>query len=148
MVNSHLREKSDYYDEEQVVPLTEEQKNFYSNKIAAPIYEPTGDKPIIADLIDLTKYNELCEQIKQSSLSEQEKQFLFMAASRHIVFNYENIANYYAHSDKNTQELFEKSALVIIDFNKAVQNGFVKLSKQLNESYLNNDTYTNDEDTL
>lgn len=54
---------------------------------------------------------------------------------RHIVFSYSNIADYYAHSEKEIQNLFEESALVIIDFNKAIENGYVKLSKQIAELY-------------
>ena len=30
----------------------------------------------------------------------------------------------------------EDSALVIIDFNKAIENGYVKLSKEIEQSYL------------
>jgi len=62
-----------------------------------------------------------------------EKQFLTFAASRHIVFDYSNIANFYAHSSKECQELMEESALVIIDFNKAIENGFVKVTKEIVE---------------
>lgn len=113
-------------------------ENFYSDKIQTPIYEPTGEKPSINELINLDKYKSLCSEIEKSNLSNEEKEFLLFSASRHIVFNYEKIANYYAHSGKNTQELFENSALVIIDFNKAIENGFVKLSNEMNESYINN----------
>jgi hypothetical protein len=42
-------------------------------------------------------------------------------------FNYKNVAEYYAHSEKEVQELMEDSALVIIDYNKAIELGFVKL---------------------
>ena len=57
---------------------------------------------------------------------------------RSIVFDYGKIANYYAHSEKETQELMENSALVIIDFNKAIENGFVRLTEEINEMF-NND---------
>ena len=63
----------------------------------------------------------------------EEKSFLKLAASRHIVFNYEAIADYYAHSDKKVQELMEHSALVMIDIDDAIANGYVKLSRRLNE---------------
>lgn len=117
----------------------DQNNNVYSDKIEIPIYEPKGEKPNLNDLIDVSKHRSLCKEIEQSKLSKEEKEFLLLAASRHIVFNYEKIADYYAHSNKETQELFENSALVIIDFEKAVQNGFVKLSKEMNESYLENE---------
>lgn len=113
-------------------------ENTYTDKIQTPIYEPNGEKPNLSDLIDLTKYKSLCLEIEKSPLSKDEKEFLILAASRHIVFNYEKIANYYAHSEKTQQGLFENSALVIIDFDKAVENGFVKLSEEMNESYISN----------
>lgn len=61
--------------------------------------------------------------------------FLKLAASRHIVFNYENIADYYAIATKEMQELMEKSALVIIDFDKALEEGFVVLNDKMRKLY-------------
>ena len=58
-----------------------------------------------------------------------------MAAYRHTKFNYKNIAEYYAQSSKEMQELMEDSALVIIDFNKAIENGYVKLSEEISNQY-------------
>ena len=52
-----------------------------------------------------------------------------------LVFNYQNIADFYAHSNKEVQELMEQSALIIIDFNKAIENGYIKLTKEVKELY-------------
>ena len=52
------------------------------------------------------------------------------------MFNYEKIADYYSHASKEMQELMEKNALVIIDFNKAIQSGFVRLSDKIRKQYL------------
>jgi hypothetical protein len=109
----------------------------YTKKIAIPIYEPKGEKPNLKDLYDLTKAESLIAEINKSNLPEDEKKFLRFAAFRHIVFNYQNIAEYYSHAEAEVQELFENSALVIIDFNKAIENGFVVLSKELAEAYTN-----------
>jgi len=76
---------------------------------------------------------------ENSKLNEKEKQFLMTAASRHIVFDYAKIANFYAHSSKECQELMENSALVIVDFNKAIENGFVKLTKDINNMFDQNE---------
>lgn len=126
--------------------LSDNEENIYSDKISTPKYEPVGEKPNINDLIDLNKYNTLLKEIKTSNLSKEEKEFLTLAASRHIVFNYDKIANFYAHSEKTLQELFENSALVIIDFNKAIENGFVKLTKEINETYLEDTEDINEEE--
>lgn len=108
----------------------------YTNKVEAPNYEPTEEKPDISELYTRDKTIELLKDIEDSSLDEKEKEFLRQAAQRHTVFNYAKIAEYYAHSGKETQELMEKSALVIIDFDKAIENGYVELSRLIEEQYL------------
>lgn len=73
--------------------------------------------------------------IDRSNVSEEEKKFLRYAATRFIVFNYESIADYYASADKEAQQLMEKLALVIIDFDKAIENGFVHINDELRRLY-------------
>lgn len=109
--------------------------NLYTNKIITPEYLPKNEKPAISDLFYLEKYNELISKIEASDISPEDKKFLICAASRHIVFNYEKIADYYANSDKDIQELMEDSALVIIDIDSAISKGFVKLSQAIDEQY-------------
>lgn len=108
----------------------------YTTKIKAPIYEPTGKKPHILELVDTTKTKQLIREIEQSNLPQDEKEFLIEAARRHSVFHYEKIAEYYAHSSREVQELMEKSALVIIDFGKAIELGYVRLCEQIKNEYL------------
>ena len=114
---------------------TLKEENPYTTNINTPSYEPEGEKPAFEELYDDEKAMDLITTIQASKLTDKEKQFLMAAASRHIVFNYEKIANFYAHSSKECQELMEDSALVIIDFNKAIENGFVKLTEQINEMF-------------
>lgn len=108
-------------------------KRIYSDKIAVPTYEPRNKKPQIEDLYDDEKAMDLIADIKESKLPQAEKEFLMASASRHIVFNYSNIADFYAHSSKECQELMEKSALVIVDYKQAIENGFVHLTAQIDE---------------
>lgn len=77
----------------------------------------------------------MMRRIDNSGVSEEEKNFLRLAATRHIVFNYERIADYYAGASKEMQELMEKSALVIIDFDKAIEEGFVQLNDKMRRLY-------------
>lgn len=107
----------------------------YTKKVETPIYEPRGVKPHILELCDNEKTKRLIREIENSSLDEFEKKFLIEAAHRHSVFNYSKIADYYAHASKEMQELMEKSALVIIDFNKAIEYGFVKLNDKMKMLY-------------
>lgn len=109
----------------------------YTSKIEAPFYEPKNKKPHILSLVNQSKANRMINKIKSSSVTEDEKKFLIEAAKRHNVFNYKTIADYYAHSNSEMQDLMEQSALVIIDFNKAIQYGFVKLSEEITNQYLN-----------
>jgi hypothetical protein len=108
----------------------------YSSKIESPIYEPKNAKPHILELCNKEKTHRLIREIDSSSLPIEEKTFLIDAARRHNVFNYEKIAEYYAHSNKEMQELMEKSSLVIIDFEKAIQLGYVKLCDEIRTQYL------------
>lgn len=98
----------------------------YSRDTKTPIYEPSNDKPILSELINNNKTNELIIEIEKSGISDDEKQFLILSAYRHNVFDYSKIADYYANSTGELQELMQKSALVIIDFDKAIENGFVE----------------------
>ena len=67
------------------------------------------------------------QRLKSRRDYEEERQFLKDAAGRHNVFNYRNIAEYYAHATPEMQRLMEKSALVIIDINNAIANGYASL---------------------
>ena len=110
--------------------------NPYSKNIEAPIYTPKGEKPLVSDLLNSSKTDELVEAIESSDIPESEKGFLRAAARRHTVFNYHKIADYYAHSDGPVQALMENSGLVIIDFNKAIELGFVDLAAEFAKLYL------------
>ena len=113
------------------VVSNETNDNRYTKKIDVPQYAPSEEKPRIESLIDYEKYSKLLANINKSNVSEEEKKFLKYAAARHIVFRYSLIADYYAHASKEMQELMEQSALVILDIDDAVANGYVKLSKDI-----------------
>lgn len=117
------------------IPDTNADDETYTAKIKSPIYEPKNEKPVVTELCDKEKAEELIRDIKASDIGDEDKAFLLLAAQRHLVFNYERIADYYAHSDEKVQKLMENSALVIIDFKKAIELGFVKLSQQIGEQY-------------
>ena len=114
--------------------MVEEEKEVdekYAKKVKIPQYIPSKLKPSLSDLCYDHKTNKLIGEIKNSNVTDEEKEFLIKAAQRHLVFNYGKIADYYAHSNKEMQELMEKSALVIIDIDDAIANGYVKLSKNI-----------------
>lgn len=103
----------------------------YSAKVSIPQYLPSEICPKLWELCDKTKYIELVRNIATSDIPDDVKEFLMFAATRHIVFNYAKIADYYAHADANIQKLMEQSALVIIDVDDAIANGYMRLSKNI-----------------
>ena len=110
----------------------------YTTKVETPIYEPRGRCPYILELVDSEKCKRLIREIEKSNVEDYEKQFLIEAAHRHSVFNYHLIANYYAHASKEMQELMEKSALVIIDYDKSIEYGFTKLQEEVKKEWVKN----------
>lgn len=117
------------------IELSDNEKK-YSHKVKSPIYTPRLDKGRdLSICYDDSKYIRLLRLIDNSDITEEEKKFLKLAASRFIEFNYENIADYYACANKETQELMEKLALVIIDFDKAIENGLVLLNDKMRKLY-------------
>lgn len=105
----------------------------YSRAITIPQYLPSSVMPHVDSLVNYEKYSQLLKHINESGVSEEEKKFLKLAATRHIVFDYARIADYYAHSSGEMQELMEESALVILDIDNAIANGYVELSGRMKE---------------
>lgn len=105
----------------------------YTQKINIPHYEPTGEKPEISELINEEKAHELLNDILLSKVNQEERSFLIKATYRHFAFDYKKIAEYYANADQEMQKLMEKSALVIIDYDDAIKNGYALYSKRLQE---------------
>lgn len=103
----------------------------YSSKIEAPQYRITGDSPALEDLYDTEKFDEFAAEIEAADVPKDVKRFLRFAAHRHVAFDFRNIAEYYAHADAEVQGLMERSALVIIDFEDAIRNGFVQVSERM-----------------
>ena len=107
----------------------------YTNKTTAPIYEPSGTQHKPEHLYDIVKTSKLIAEIQIADIPDDVKTFLISAAYRHTAFNYSKIADYYATAPKEIQSFFEDSALVIIDFEQAIENGFVRLDERVEQSF-------------
>lgn len=127
--------KNDLFGFDDVV-LDEKDKK-YSLKVKAPIYTPRpgGVGQYVKACYNDAKMKRLIKKIDESNVSDEEKEFLRIAATRHVVFNYEECADYYAKASKEMQELMEESALVIIDFDKAIENGYIDLNEKMRTLY-------------
>jgi len=112
-----------------------EQEEAYSRNVEAPLYLVTGEKPKISELFDFTKTREILERIEKSNVSLELKEFLKISAMRFTVLNFEKIAEFYAQEEKEVQELIEDNALVIIDFNRAIDKGFIQLTESIAKQY-------------
>lgn len=99
----------------------------YVEKTDTPLYEPTGEKVEIEEMVNTAKYDELMEKLNKAEIPNKIKQFLMKASTRHLQFNYKKIAEYYSNAPKEIQELFEDNALVIIDFDKAIEWGYAQM---------------------
>lgn len=110
----------------------------YSRRSDSIRYEPTTpEPPPLSALVDTGKRDALRAQIGAAvdagHLDEETAAFLDAGAERHLVFDYAAIAEFYAHAPPEVQRLMEASALVIVDFEDAIQHGFVRLSARLAE---------------
>lgn len=107
--------------------------NKYTQKVDVPQYEPTEERPDIWELVDTAKADSFLEEINESKVGPEEKDFLIKATRRLYEFNYKKIAEYYAQATPEMQELMEHLALVIIDFDNAIAYGYAQLSAALEE---------------
>lgn len=114
------------------------EENPYTQKTDIPHYDVVGFMVGIPDLVDTKKADEIIKEIDEADITIEQKNFLRLAAQRLNVFNYKMIAEYYAQTDENVQRLMEKLALVIIDIDNAIANGYVKLSKRI-DALIGND---------
>lgn len=101
----------------------------YSQATKIPQYEIVGEQPTVNELFDNTKSTQLSEDIMKVDMPDDVRDFLLTAASRHIVFNYQKIAEFYPHMPAEVQRLMEQSVLVIIDIDDAIANGFATFAK-------------------
>lgn len=114
----------------------EDKQNVYTAKMETPVYSITGECPALDQLVDPTRTAALLDEIEAAEgVTDEQREFLRSAAMRHLAFDYQRIAEYYAHASPAMQRLMEASALVIIDFEQAIERGYVQLSKRLEDIY-------------
>ena len=130
-------------EDKNILPLTDEQivveKSKYTRTITTPIYEPKNKMPSISDIYDFSKRDELVDEINNNEdlkgdINSQLRNFLLSAAERHVVFDFSKIADFYSHMPVKYKQLFEKSGLVIIDFDNAIRNSFITYEKEVEKT--------------
>ena len=104
----------------------------YTKKIVPPVYEPSSQKPLLSELYQNLQETELLEKIKNTPMEQEEAEFLREAVHRLTRFDYKKIADYYANTENvGLKAIMEDLALVIIDYDKAIELGYIKLSNDL-----------------
>jgi ParB-like chromosome segregation protein Spo0J len=123
------------FDKIDLAKIFKDEDLLYSRKIAVPVYVPSGEKVEVKDLYNREFQLELFNEIERADfLSEELKEFLVLASFRHVIFNYGKIADFYASlKDERIKKLFRKSVLVLVDFDEAVERGWIRLSEDIVE---------------
>lgn len=108
----------------------------YTRKISVPIYEITGEEPTINEMVDTTRADKLISKINALNIDKSIKEFLLKTATRLYEFRYDKIAEFYAHQDEQIKDVMEELALVIIDFKKGIEEGYIELNNFIEECFL------------
>lgn len=109
-------------------PPVDDKESPYTRQINVPHYNPSGTPPSLDALIDRTRTTELEQQIAESKVPADIAEVLIHCAQRHTVIDFHRVADYYAHAPAPVQRLMEDQALVIVDLQSAIRNGYVKLT--------------------
>ncbi len=110
----------------------------YSRKIESPIYQPTGLKIDDArSLYDESEVKELETLIKDADVPDDVREMLMASAQRFRRFDFGRVAEYYSQcNDPVVKNLMERTAMVIVDFGRAIEDGFVELAEEIRNEYL------------
>jgi hypothetical protein len=112
--------------------MARDPRDMYIGVVRSPRYVPVGERPDAPSLYDEGKTKALrADVLANRDIDDATRDFLLAAASRHTVFDYGKIAEAYAHASPDVQRLMEASALVIIDFEDAIQQGYVKFTETI-----------------
>lgn len=124
-------------DELKTFLLNESEKNIkqnvYTEKIVTPIYEIKGELPEIKELCDTKEYDDKIKKIEKAEIPNELKEFLKFSATRFLKFDFAKIAEFYAHQQKNIKEIFEDLLLVFIDYDKALEQGYIELTSEIEQ---------------
>jgi hypothetical protein len=102
----------------------------------APLYYiPTGDKVAVKDMYCITEemmelWNEIEEKVKDKEL----KNFLRIRFSQLIEIDLKKTADFFVNQTDEIKDIFEKLALVVIDYEGAMKYGFFDIADSINDT--------------
>lgn len=123
------------FEEEDYTGRVDVDGETYSVKVETPVYEPKrGVPPTVEKMVEWEKAEALAARVdKLEGVPEDVRTFLRFACYRFVKFHFDEIAEFYCHASLEVQRMMEDLALVIIDFNRATELGFVRLTDTFRE---------------
>ena len=101
--------------------------------VSIPYYTPSDVKPSEEALWSSEDYKNLLDDIEKTKCAESLKEMLKARAAFFVDFDFQKIADYYAHSDEKTQELMKKLGLVIVIPKEAYDMGMCDFRESFDE---------------
>ncbi|MEE3358026.1 MAG: hypothetical protein VZR31_08065, partial [Lachnospiraceae bacterium] len=102
-------------------------------EVSIPYYTPAEETPEAKDLADLSEVDELMEMIANTKCDPELSKILQVRAAFFAEFNFQKIADYYAHSDKKVKELMKRLGLVIVIPKEAYERGMCDFRESFDE---------------
>ena len=115
---------------------TPEQKRRYSPSMYFPIFDPAvdGKQHQLFEMVNTKRYNEALRAIDEvKDITDEEREFFKLAATRFIEFNFTSIAEQYCVSSPQARALFEKLALVYVSTTQAIANALIECDNAFRE---------------
>lgn len=101
--------------------------------VSIPYYTPAEKAPECSELADLSEVEELNDMITKLKPEKGLEPILRARAAFFADFDFQKIADYYANSDKETQELMKRLGLVIVIPKEAYDRGMCDFREGFDE---------------
>jgi len=111
----------------------------YVNTAQIPIYEPPADGRVPEPdelVVNCEEVDALVELVEALDVPEEYRRVFRLAAYRFARIDFRRMADYYALADPAVRDVMERLALVIVDVDRAIEVGLIKLTNRLREILL------------
>ena len=102
-------------------------------EVSIPYYTPAEECPDSTELADLSEVDELNSIITKLKPEKGLESLLRARAAFFADFDFQKIADYYAHADKKTQEVMKRLGLVIVMPKEAYELGMCDFRESFDE---------------
>ena len=102
-------------------------------EVSIPYYTPAEECPDSTELADLSEVDELNSMITKLKPEKGLEAILRARAAFFAEFDFQKIADYYAHANKDTQELMKRLGLVIVMPKEAYEMGMCDFRESFDE---------------